>query len=89
MAEALVKTLKRDCARVNPRPDAASVSRQRDGWFEHYNTFRPRQVLGYRSPREFRKQLVKKATENAVDAARRAYDSPMSAEALGSRPSAA
>jgi putative transposase len=32
-----VKTLKRDYARVNPCPDAASVLRQLDGWFEHYN----------------------------------------------------
>src|SRR5262249_26691966 len=38
MAEAFVKTLKRDYARVNPRRDAASVLRQLDGWFEHYNT---------------------------------------------------
>ena len=37
MAEAFVKTLKRDYARVSPRPDAASVLRQLDGWFEHYN----------------------------------------------------
>jgi putative transposase len=37
MAEAFVKTLKRDYARVQPRPDAASVLRQLDGWFEHYN----------------------------------------------------
>jgi putative transposase len=37
MAEAFVKTLKRDYAQVNPRPDAASVLRQLDGWFEHYN----------------------------------------------------
>ena len=36
MAEAFVKTLKRDYARVSPRPDAASVLRQLDGWFEHY-----------------------------------------------------
>jgi putative transposase len=37
MAEALVKTIKRDYARVSARPDAASVLRQLDGWFEHYN----------------------------------------------------
>jgi putative transposase len=36
MAEAFVKTFKRDYARVSPRPDAASVLRQLDGWFEHY-----------------------------------------------------
>jgi putative transposase len=37
MAEAFVKTLKRDYARVGPCPDAATVLRQLDGWFEHYN----------------------------------------------------
>jgi len=37
MAEAFVKTIKRDYARVSRRPDAASVLRQLDCWFEHYN----------------------------------------------------
>ena len=37
MAEAFVKTIKRDYARVAVRPDAASVLRQLDFWFEHYN----------------------------------------------------
>src|SRR6516165_12831566 len=60
MAEAFVKTFKRDYARVNPRPDAASVLRQLDGWFEHYNTVHPYKVLGYRSSRQFRKQPVQK-----------------------------
>ena len=58
MAEAFVKTLKRDYARVNPRPDAVSILRQLDGWFEHYNTVHPHKALGYCSPREFRIQLV-------------------------------
>jgi hypothetical protein len=89
MAEAFVKTLKRDYARVNPRPDAASVLRQLDGWFEHYNTIHPHKALGYRSPREFRKQLAKETTENAVGAGRRPHDSPMSADAIGSSPPAA
>jgi len=89
MAEAFVKTLKRDYARVKPRPDAASVLRQLDGWFEHYNTIHPHKALGYRSPREFRKQLVKETTEDAVGAGRRPHDSPMSADAIGSSPSAA
>ena len=89
MAEAFVKTLKRDYARINPRPDAASVLRQLGGWFEHYNTVHPRKALGYRSPREFRKQLVKETTEDAVDAGRRPHDSPMSADAIGSSPPAA
>ena len=89
MAEAFVKTLKRDYARVNPRPDAATVLRQLDGWFEHYNTVHPHKALGYRSPREFRKQLVEKTTENAVGALRRPRECPISADALGSSPPAA
>jgi putative transposase len=86
MAEAFVKTFKRDYARVCPRPDAASVMRQLDGWFEHYNTVHPHKALGYRSPREFREQLVEKTTENAVGAVRRPHGSTMSADAVGSRP---
>jgi putative transposase len=89
MAEAFVKTLKRDYARVNPRPDAASVLRQLDCWFEHYNTVHPHKALGYRSPREFRKQLVEETTENAVGAVRRPHEGTMSADAVESRPSAA
>jgi hypothetical protein len=52
-----VSTLKRDYARVAVRPDAASVLRQLDLWFEHYNNIHPHKALGYRSPREFREQL--------------------------------
>ena len=54
MAEAFVKTFKRDYARVSAKPDAASVLRQLDSWFEHYNRMHPHKALGYRSPREFR-----------------------------------
>jgi len=36
MAEAFVKTFKRDYAQVNPRPDAPTVLNQLDCWFEHY-----------------------------------------------------
>jgi putative transposase len=88
MAEAFVKTLKRDYARVNPRLDAASVLRQLDGWFEH-NAVHPHKTLGYRSPREFRKQLVRETIENAVDAGRRPHHSPMFKDAVASRRSAA
>jgi hypothetical protein len=49
----------------------------------------PHKALGYRSPREFRKQIVEKATENAVGAVRRPLDSTTATEAVGSRPSAA
>ena len=53
MAEAFVKTFKRDYVSVNPRPDAATVIAQLPSWFEHYNTLHPHKALGYRSPREF------------------------------------
>jgi putative transposase len=86
MAEAFVKTFKRDYARVSPRPDAASVLRQLDNWFEHYNTVHPHKALGYRSPREFGKPFVEETTENAVGAVRRPHECPMSADAVGSRP---
>lgn len=86
MAEAFVKTFKRDYARVSPRPDAAGVLRQLDGWFEHYNTVHPHKALGYRSPREFREQFVAETTENAVGAVRRPHEGTMFADAVGSRP---
>ncbi len=89
MAEAFVKTIKRDYARVAVRPDAASVLHQLNSWFEHYNNIHPHKALGYRSPREFRKQLVEKTTEDAVGAVRRPHDSTMSADVIGSSPSAA
>lgn len=53
MAEAFVRTLKRDYVRVNPRPDALSVIDQLPGWFAHYNEVHPHRALRYRSPREF------------------------------------
>jgi transposase InsO family protein len=86
MAEAFVKTIKRDYARVSARPDAASVLRQLDGWFEHYNTVHPHKALGYRSPREFRNVVVEKTTENAVGAVRRPHEGTTATEAVGSRP---
>ncbi len=53
MAEAFVRTIKRDYARVSPSPDAETVMRQLPTWFEHYNTVHPHRALRYRSPREF------------------------------------
>ena len=53
MAEAFVRTMKRDYARVSQLPDAAAVMRQLPAWFEHYNTVHPHRALSYRSPREF------------------------------------
>jgi len=86
MAEAFVKTFKRDYARVSAKPDAASVLRQLDSWFEHYNSVHPHKALGYRSPREFRKQFIGQTTQDAVGAVRRPHDGTAAMEAVGSRP---
>ena len=53
MAEAFVRTLKRDYVRVASIPDAASVLSQLPAWLRHYNELHPHRSLGYRSPREF------------------------------------
>jgi putative transposase len=53
MAEALVRTIKRDYVRVSPIPDARTVLDSLPLWFEHYNSLHPHKALGYRSPREF------------------------------------
>jgi putative transposase len=53
MAEAFVRTFKRDYVRVNPCPDARTVLESLPIWFEHYNELHPHKALGYRSPREF------------------------------------
>lgn len=54
MAEAFVKTLKRDYVYVNDVPDAATVLRQLPAWFADYNAHHPHKALGMRSPAEFR-----------------------------------
>ena len=53
MAEAFVKTFKRDYVRVNPIPDAATALARIELWMEDYNTMHPHSRLGYRSPREY------------------------------------
>ena len=53
MAEAFVRTLKRDYARVSPRPNAQTVIDQLPSWLDHYNRVHPHRALGYKSPREF------------------------------------
>ena len=53
IAEAFVKTFKRDYVRLNPRPDAAAVMAELDRWFEDYNEMHPHRALGMRSPRQF------------------------------------
>ena len=53
MAEAFVKTLKRDYVRVSLIPNAAAALALVDRWMEDYNTVHPHSRLGYRSPREY------------------------------------
>ena len=53
ISEAFVKTLKRDYARVHPRPDAPTVLDQLPSWIEDYNENHPHSGLRMRSPREF------------------------------------
>jgi putative transposase len=49
MAEAFVRTIKRDYVRVSPRPDAQTVMHQLSAWINHYNEVHPHKALGYRS----------------------------------------
>jgi putative transposase len=53
MAEAFVRTIKRDYARVNSMPDARTVLNSLPRWFDHYNDVHPHSALRYRSPRQF------------------------------------
>jgi len=53
MAEAFVKTFKRDYVRISPIPDAATALRQIEKWMDDYNEIHPHSRLGYLSPREY------------------------------------
>lgn len=52
MAEAFVKTFKRDYVYINDRPDARTVLALLEKWFEDYNENHPHKGLKMRSPRE-------------------------------------
>jgi putative transposase len=54
MAEAFVKTFKRDYVAINPTPDGPAVLQKLVDWFSDYNSVHPHSALGYRSPDEFR-----------------------------------
>jgi putative transposase len=53
MAEAFVKTFKRDYVYIHDRPDAQTVLSQLSAWFEDYNENHPHKALRMKSPREF------------------------------------
>ena len=65
MAEAFVRTIKRDYARISSCPDARSVLAALPGWFAHDNQLHPHWALGYRSPREF---IAARQTQEAMSA---------------------
>jgi putative transposase len=54
LAEAFVKTFKRDYVDGAELRDAESVLAQLSGWFDDYNTRAPHSALGMRSPAEYR-----------------------------------
>lgn len=57
MAEAFVKTFKRDYVYLARLSDARSVLEQLDGWFRDYNENHPHKGLKMLSPRQFRRAL--------------------------------
>lgn len=58
MAEAFVKTFKRDYAARMDRPDALTVMGQLEAAFTHYNEVHPHGALKMHSPRMFRRRIV-------------------------------
>lgn len=59
MAEAFVKTLKRDYASMHPKPDAQSVLDALPHWIEDCNEHHPHKALKMMSPREYRRALIR------------------------------
>ena len=53
VSEAFVKTLKRDYARIQPRPDALTVLQCLPAWIDDYNENHPHRGLRMLSPKEF------------------------------------
>ena len=53
MAEAFIKTFKRDYVSVHDLSDAKTVMALLPLWFEDYNNYHPHKGLKMRSPREF------------------------------------
>ncbi|MGA7346225.1 MAG: IS3 family transposase [Pseudolabrys sp.] len=53
IAEAFVKTFKRDYARLSILPDAETIIALLPAWFEDYNEVHPHSGLKFLSPREF------------------------------------
>lgn len=59
MAEAFVKTFKRDYVQTHSLLDARSVLGQLPSWFKDYNEHHPHKALKMMSPSQFRRQAAK------------------------------
>lgn len=57
MAEAFVKTFKRDYVWLGDLSSAARVIEQLDAWFEDYNENAPHKALRMKSPRQYRREI--------------------------------
>jgi Integrase core domain/HTH-like domain len=61
MAEAFVRTFKRDYVRVSAIPDAATALAAIEGWINDYNEVHPHSRLGFRSPSEYIRAMAQPA----------------------------
>jgi len=59
MAEAFVKTFKRDYVRMHTLADAIALMQKLPEWFDDYNENHPHKALKMKSPREFRRLSLK------------------------------
>jgi len=55
IAEAFVKTFRRDYLQLSILPDPETVLRLLPAWMDDYNTIHPHSALRFHSPAEFRK----------------------------------
>jgi putative transposase len=58
MAEAFVNTLKRDYVSGADRSSAAALLDQVASWIDDYNALAPHSALGYRSPKQYRSEVL-------------------------------
>jgi putative transposase len=58
MAEAFVRTMKRDCVRVTEKPNGRAVISQLPSFFHHHNTVHPDRAHGYLAPRKYISQSI-------------------------------
>lgn len=63
MSEAFVNTLKRDYVDGADCSTAASVLSQLERWLEDYNEVAPHSALGYRAPRQYRRERIPKEAQ--------------------------